>query len=81
MLQRHAEALQHFDQAILAELFIVADVQVSINVQDMAGVAIGCDVKVSENSKCGRCWRLLPEVAEDGDLCARCEAVVAELGA
>ena len=27
-------------------------------------------------SKCGRCWRLLPEVAEDGGLCARCEGVV-----
>jgi isoleucyl-tRNA synthetase len=26
--------------------------------------------------KCGRCWRHLPEVREDGDLCARCEGVV-----
>ena len=26
--------------------------------------------------KCGRCWRHLPEVAEDGGLCARCEEVV-----
>jgi isoleucyl-tRNA synthetase len=26
--------------------------------------------------KCGRCWRLLPEVAQDGDLCDRCEDVV-----
>jgi isoleucyl-tRNA synthetase len=28
------------------------------------------------NHKCGRCWRHLPEVREDGDLCDRCEAVV-----
>ena len=28
------------------------------------------------NHKCGRCWRLLPEVVEDGDLCNRCEGVV-----
>jgi isoleucyl-tRNA synthetase len=28
--------------------------------------------------KCGRCWRHLPEVVEDGDLCARCEDVVGE---
>ena len=27
--------------------------------------------------KCGRCWRHLPEVAEDGDLCSRCDQVVA----
>jgi isoleucyl-tRNA synthetase len=33
-------------------------------------------VRPSPYHKCGRCWRLLPEVAEDGDLCARCEDVV-----
>ena len=26
--------------------------------------------------KCGRCWRHLPDVAEDGALCGRCESVV-----
>jgi len=26
--------------------------------------------------KCGRCWRHLPEVDEDGDLCNRCQSVV-----
>ena len=33
-------------------------------------------VTKSEHQKCGRCWRLLPEVVEDGDLCNRCEGVV-----
>ena len=28
------------------------------------------------NSKCERCWRHLPEVGEDGGLCARCEGVL-----
>ncbi len=27
--------------------------------------------------KCGRCWRHLPDVAEDGALCSRCDHVVA----
>ncbi|MBP7136831.1 MAG: hypothetical protein KBA57_10755, partial [Sphingomonadaceae bacterium] len=26
--------------------------------------------------KCGRCWRHLPEVSDDGALCARCDEVV-----
>jgi len=26
--------------------------------------------------KCGRCWRHLPEVSDDGALCDRCEDVV-----
>jgi isoleucyl-tRNA synthetase len=30
----------------------------------------------TERYKCGRCWRHLPEVVEDGALCARCEGVV-----
>ena len=34
---------------------------------------------ISPNHKCGRCWRLLPEVTEDGALCGRCEAVVADM--
>ena len=33
-------------------------------------------VTKTDNAKCGRCWRLLPEVVEDGDLCKRCEDVV-----
>jgi isoleucyl-tRNA synthetase len=50
----------------LAELFIVSS------------VAQGQGTKVSRTTdqKCGRCWRHLPEVVEDGALCARCAEVV-----
>jgi len=34
------------------------------------------EVKRTENHKCGRCWRHLPEVTEDGNLCNRCETVL-----
>ncbi|PAX07146.1 isoleucine--tRNA ligase [Sphingomonas lenta] len=54
------------DAGLLAETFIVARV-------DQGDVV---DVKRTEYEKCGRCWRLLPEVREDGGLCARCEQVV-----
>ncbi len=56
----------------LAELFIVADV--GISTVEHGPVAI---VHLTKFDKCGRCWRHLPEVAEDGALCARCEEVVA----
>jgi len=54
------------DPALLAELFITSTVH------------HGDEVKVAktDNHKCGRCWRYLPEVKEDGDLCARCEDVL-----
>ncbi len=54
--------------AELAEVFIVADVHHG----DDAGVA----VTRTEHKKCGRCWRLLPEVEADGALCHRCDSVV-----
>jgi len=50
-----------------AELAIVADVS--------DGDVIA--VTKTDNHKCGRCWRLLPEVAEDGALCGRCAEVLA----
>ncbi|HEU4968642.1 class I tRNA ligase family protein, partial [Sphingomonas sp.] len=52
--------------ADLEELFIVAKVS--------PGDSIA--VTRTERNKCGRCWRHLPEVPEDGALCARCAEVV-----
>ncbi|KZY55415.1 isoleucine--tRNA ligase [Erythrobacter sp. HI0063] len=62
-----------FSDADLAEAFITA----SVTRSDSADVT----ASRSSEDKCGRCWRLLPSVAEDGALCDRCEAVVAELDA
>ncbi|MDH4400002.1 isoleucine--tRNA ligase [Sphingorhabdus sp.] len=50
----------------LAELFIVSTVHL--------GREAGA-VKTA-NHKCGRCWRHLPEVVDDGALCGRCADVV-----
>ncbi len=49
--------------AVLAELFISSTVHQ------------GDTLKISKthHHKCGRCWRYLPEVEEDGTLCGRCE--------
>ncbi|HEV7659626.1 MAG TPA: isoleucine--tRNA ligase [Allosphingosinicella sp.] len=52
----------------LAEICIVSEV--------VSGEGEGIEVTRSDFLKCGRCWRLLPEVEEDGGLCARCEGVV-----
>src|SRR5690606_41217245 len=57
-----------FSDAELAELFISGGVT--------RGEAIA--VRRTDDEKCGRCWRLLPEVREDGALCGRCEDAVAQ---
>ncbi len=55
------------DADALAEIFIVAKVTKGDTVSVMR----------TDYAKCGRCWRLLPEVAADGALCDRCSEVVA----
>ena len=50
----------------LAELFIVSKVEQAADVT----------VTPTDRHKCGRCWRHLPEVTQDGALCGRCEKVV-----
>jgi isoleucyl-tRNA synthetase len=62
-----------FTEADLAELFITGTVH--------RAQAEGVSVTPTDDAKCGRCWRHLPEVSEDGALCARCENVVGELEA
>jgi isoleucyl-tRNA synthetase len=45
----------------------------------VASVAEGeWDVVKTAHHKCGRCWRHLPEVTEDGELCDRCDGVIAQ---
>ncbi|MDQ8755688.1 isoleucine--tRNA ligase [Sphingosinicella sp. LHD-64] len=56
------------DLAELTEIYIVSEVT------NGSGDTIA--VTPTENNKCGRCWRYLPEVEEDGDLCKRCDEVV-----
>lgn len=57
----------------LAELFITGTVT--------RGQSDEVIVTKSSDAKCGRCWRLLPDVPEDGALCGRCDSVVEAMDA
>jgi isoleucyl-tRNA synthetase len=54
------------DPELLAELFITSTVHKGDEIT----------VTKTSNHKCGRCWRHRPEVPADGELDARCEAVL-----
>ncbi|SFR81025.1 isoleucine--tRNA ligase [Sphingomonas jatrophae] len=64
------------EAANMAEIGIVAKVQVqpADPVEDAAGIC--AEVAKTEWDKCGRCWRHLPEVEVEGALCDRCSDVV-----
>ena len=74
-----------FENRDLAELFIVScvtDNPMGFSLQNLASLDVSdlkdmhVTVTKTTHHKCGRCWRHLPEVSEDGALCGRCEAVV-----
>jgi isoleucyl-tRNA synthetase len=60
--------LADIDLDALAEIYIVSEVA--------PGSSDRIEVTKSEYRKCGRCWRLRPEVASDLSLCGRCDEVV-----
>jgi isoleucyl-tRNA synthetase len=65
------------DRALVAsvpfeEICIVS----SVSVAPEDGQTESVTVAPTDRRKCGRCWRHLPEVKEDGDLCDRCDEVV-----
>jgi isoleucyl-tRNA synthetase len=83
------EAIEPLRRDKIVRSSLEADVRVppvhKFSEEDMAEVAIVASVQYadgpptiapSSNNKCGRCWRHLPEVAEDGALCGRCAEVV-----
>ncbi len=64
----------------LAEIAIVSAVDFGLQtpiVQTEPRYWVEMESRVTENHKCGRCWRHLPEVTDDGALCGRCEEVLA----
>jgi isoleucyl-tRNA synthetase len=78
------------DQAVIdelvsvdfAEISIVSNVDISREIMPGMMAALGDQLvgaplpSKTTNHKCGRCWRHLPEVVDDGALCGRCADVV-----
>jgi isoleucyl-tRNA synthetase len=60
------------DADLLSELFITGKVTLAQGTEPPM-------ITPTTDHKCGRCWRHLPEVSEDGALCGRCEDVVTAL--
>jgi isoleucyl-tRNA synthetase len=65
--RRAAEAVSSVD---FSEICIVSELSAD------TGEAEAIAISRTGREKCGRCWRHLPEVSEEGGLCARCDEVV-----
>ena len=71
-----ADILSTVDAEELAELLIVSAASAAEFTDDTVADVTMVQVTPTANHKCGRCWRHLPEVVEDGALCNRCETVL-----
>jgi isoleucyl-tRNA synthetase len=71
-----ADILSTVDAEELAELLIVSAASAAEFTDDTVADVTMVQVTPTANHKCGRCWRHLPEVTEDGALCNRCETVL-----
>jgi isoleucyl-tRNA synthetase len=70
------EVDQHMIGALdFEEIAIVSKLTFSLR-PPVGGKWADVETTVTDNKKCGRCWRHLPEVTEDGALCGRCAEVV-----
>jgi isoleucyl-tRNA synthetase len=66
----HADRITALAGLDLAELLLVADVSLT------HGDTESLTVEKADLAKCARCWRHLPDVNAETELCGRCDAVV-----
>jgi len=77
-----AVALMKYEQS-LAEFFNVSQVTVQAVASSTNASAFASEVNVAEGTKCGRCWRVVPDVGADvrwPEVCARCADALEAIG-
>ena len=74
MLVANESVKSMLESVDMTEICIVAECEFTSG--KAGGDMFELTAHVTAHHKCGRCWRHLPEVSEDGALCGRCEAVV-----
>ena len=72
-----AASASALDKAELEELLIVSSAQAIGFTDGAVAETKVIEVTRTTHHKCGRCWRHLPDVAEDGTLCGRCAEMLA----
>ena len=59
----------------LPDIFICSDVQMDLN-KNLSETKINVKVDLASGGKCMRCWKVVPEVKDNIELCNRCKSVL-----
>jgi isoleucyl-tRNA synthetase len=74
--------LQKYETS-LAEFFNVSQATVQVVAASQQTAAVLIEAQVASGAKCGRCWRVVPDVGNDPrwpDVCTRCAGALEEIG-
>ena len=73
--ESYKKAFDSLSKEEIAEIFITSEVVISDEILSDETII----TYVSNNPKCHRCWKLLPEVDQNGELCNRCDSAVTQI--
>ena len=75
LIEANEDSFRVLQEVNLPEIFICSDAQMDLN-QNLSETKIKVDVELASGGKCMRCWKIVPEVKNNIDLCNRCTSVL-----
>ena len=75
LIEANEDSFRVLQEVNLPEILICSDAQIDLN-QNISETKIKVDVELASGGKCMRCWKIVPEVKNNIDLCNRCTNVL-----
>ena len=75
LIEANEDSFRVLQEVNLPEIFICSDAQMDLN-QNLSETKIKVDVELASGGKCMRCWKIVPEVKNNIDICNRCTSVL-----
>ena len=75
LIEANDDTVKVLQNVNLPEIFICSDVQMDLN-KNLSETKIKVKIDLASGGKCMRCWKVVPEVKDDIELCNRCKKVL-----
>ena len=75
LIEANENTVKVLQNVNLPEIFICSDVQMDLN-KNLSETKIKVKVDLASGGKCMRCWKVVPEVKDNIEVCNRCKSVL-----
>ena len=75
LIEANEDSYKVFQDVNLPEIFICSDVHMNLN-KNLSEAKVKVKVELASGGKCMRCWKIVPEVRDNIELCNRCISVL-----